>query len=247
MDGMTQTIAVTPVLHESAPGVRVRGTLAVVAGAGETARVYERFGRRIASDGYVVGVFETADASGAAAWLAAHDAAPRVLVGSDAGAAAVLALAVSAELDADGILVAGTPVAGVTDADAAASDRTACPLHLGVLAEPAARIESGGADASASTAAAVPDAADLARIALPVLAFHGGADPIAPLDDAVAALSAIPQLEVVEVVGGLHDALNDQTHRSVAARTVLWLERLRLGLIEGTGIQTPILREVQQP
>jgi hypothetical protein len=35
--------------------------------------------------------------------------------------------------------------------------------------------------------------------------------------------------ELVVITGGRPDALNDQTHRTVAATIVLFLERLRLG------------------
>lgn len=228
MDAMTAT-SVAPVLWEPPAAVRVRGTLAVVAGAGESARVYERFGRRISVDGYVVGVFETAHATDAAGWLAGAENAPRVLVGSDRGAAAVLALAASAEVD--GLIVAGVPVASGAEADAA--QRTACPVHLGVL---------GGDDARATAPAPevdVPEPAALAAITVPVLAIHGGADPVAPFATARDTLAVIPALELVETVDGLHDALNDQTHRSVAATVVLWLERLR-----GAGVHTPIVRTV---
>jgi len=231
MDAMTDTLA-APALHEPPAAVRVRGVLALVAGGGESARVYERFGRRIAADGYVVGVFETADAEAAAAWLAAREDAPRVLAGSDRGAAAVLALA-AAGAAVEGVVVAGLPAGGADDADADAAERTACPVHLGVLAEPAARA------AAPAIEVAVPDASALASVAVPVLAIHGGADTLAPLAAARDALAAIPSLELVETVGGLHDALNDQSHRSVAATIVLWLERLR-----GAGIDAPIVRAV---
>jgi alpha-beta hydrolase superfamily lysophospholipase len=228
------TSTLTAPAHWTPPvGVRARGTLALVAGAGESPRVYERFGRRIAADGYLVGVFEASDAADAAAWLADQDSAPRVLAGSDRGAAAVLALAV-ARSSVDGVIIAGTPVAGADDADARVESRTACPVHLGVLAG-----ESGpGGDHGDPHG--LPDAAALATIGVPVLAFHGGADEVAPFAEARAALSAIRGLELVETVGGLHDALNDQSHRSVAARVVLWLERLRTG-----APHDPIVRDAQ--
>ncbi len=233
------------VRHEPPAAVRTRGVLAVIAGAGESDRVYDRFGRRLCADGYLVGVFETSRAADAADWLAAGahgepaDHTPRVLIGSDRGAAAALALAARGAV-LDGVIVAGTPVGaeGSAAGDVAigaidASARTACPVHLGVL---------GGADAHAKTeapAVAVPDVDALRGIRVPVLAVHGGADTVAPFAAARAALAAIPSLELVETVGGLHDALNDQSHRSVAATVVLWLERLR-----GAGVCTPIVREV---
>lgn len=212
------------------PAARVRGTIALVTGRGELAPVYERFGRRLSADGYTVAVFE-ADADAAASWISAADA-PRVLAGSDTGAASILrALAQGAEADA--ALLAGTPV----DAAAAEPDdaeRTACPLHLGVLGTPESRT-------SAVAAEPVPDAADLAAVSVPVLAFHGAADPVSPIVEAAVVLGAVPDLELVETVDGLHDALNDQSHRSVAATIVLWLERLRTG-----DVREPVVRPHRQ-
>jgi len=229
MDPMTSTI-VSPAVHEPPAAVRVRGALAVVAGGGESARVYERFGRRLAVDGYVVAVFEAAASDEAARWLEAQEHAPRVLVGSDRGAAAVLALA-AAGARSDGVIVAGMP-AGERAPEADAAQRTACPVHLGVLGEAGARA------AAPAPAVAVPDAAVLSSIVAPVLAIHGGADQVAPFAAVRETLGALPDLELVETVDGLHDALNDQSHRSVAATIVLWLERLR-----ATGIHHPIVRK----
>lgn len=210
-----------------APPARVRGTLAVVTGRGERAPVYERFGRRLSADGYTVAVFE-ADADAASAWLAATDDAPRVLVGSDTGASSVLRV-LSQGAEAEGAIIAGAP----TDVDGAEPDdaeRTACPLHLGVLGAPESRT-------AVSAAESVPDSADLAAISVPVLAFHGTADAVSPLDEAAALLGAIPDFELIETVNGLHDAFNDQSHRSVAAEIVLWLERLR-----ANDVHEPVVR-----
>jgi len=216
------------------PPSRVRGTLALVAGRDETAAVYRRFGSRISADGYAVGVFGTADA--ASGWLSAQDDAPRVLVGSDTGASAVLTALTHGDV-ADAAIVAGV----VVDAERTPTDaeRTACPVHLGVLAE-----QHGASTGSATHDASDPEPveglpapADLAAIAVPVLAVHGGADPVSPFAQAAAALASIPDLEVVETVDGLHDALNDASHRSVAASIVLWLERLRAG-----DVHEPVVR-----
>lgn len=227
---MPDTLIDAPAVWTPPEHVRVRGTLALVAGAGESARVYERFGRRLASDGYVVGVFETADADPAAVWLDSQPGSPRVLVGSDAGAAAVLHLAVARPAVADGLVVAGLPV-GPSDADHEPAARTACPVHLAVLGEDTSRARS------AAPALAVPDAATLRTISAPVLAVHGGADSVSPIAAARLAYAALPAAELVETVDGLHDALNDQSHRSVAAAVVLWLERLR-----AAGVDEPIVR-----
>ncbi|KDA05999.1 lysophospholipase [Microbacterium sp. CH12i] len=215
------------------PAARVRGTLAVVTGRGERAAVYERFGQRISADGYTVAIFE-ADADAAAAWIETADA-PRVLVGSDTGASSVLRV-LTQGATADGAIIAGTPVDVDTDgaAQPADAERTACPLHLGVLGTDEARTAPVAVEP-------VPDAADLASIAVPVLAFHGGADTVALITEASALLNAVPDLELLETVGGLHDALNDQSHRSVAASIVLWLERLRSG-----DVHVPVVDALRQ-
>lgn len=218
-------------------GARVRGVIALLAGAAEAPRVYERFGRRLSADGYTVAVFDATQADAATTWLGRQEHAPRVLAGSDRGATAALTEAARGA-SVDGVVVAATPVGGADDASAAPEQRSACPLHLGVLAEPAARAAASAAPDS-STPIVVPERADLAAIAVPVLAIHGGADPIAPLAAVRDVLAAVPDIELVETVDGLHDALNDQSHRSVAATIVLWLERLR-----AAGVDRPIVREV---
>ena len=202
-----------------APPARIRGTLAVVTGRGERAGVYERFGRRLSADGYLVAVFEE-DVEAASAWLAQSTDGPRVLVGSDAGASAVLHVVVQGAA-VDAAVIAGTLVDAELDLPAD-EQRTACPLHLGVLAGEASA-------APLSAAEPLPAPADLAAIEVPVLAIHGGADAVSPLAQVITALRTVPDLEIVETVDGLHDALNDQSHRSVAASLVLWLERLRSG------------------
>lgn len=211
------------------PPARVRGTLAVVTGRGERARVYERFGRRVSADGYAVGIFEE-DVDAATGWLADATDGPVVLVGSDAGASAVLrVLAQGSAVDA--AIVAGILV-DAEGAVPAAEERTACPLHLGVLSTDASGTQQRETEP-------VPASADLAAIAVPVLAIHGGEDPVSPFAEAAAVLRTLPDLELVETVAGLHDALNDQSHRSVAAGIVLWLERLRTG-----DVHTPVVRTV---
>src|SRR5690606_3086827 len=152
-----------------------------------------------------IGVFDGADAGAAAAWLDEQPDAPRVLIGSDTGASAVLNALARGDV-ADAAIVAGVVVDSAHTPTAAG--RTACPLHLGVLAE-----NTHTAVAAAPTAAAeLPAAADLAAVAVPVLAVHGGADPVSPFAQAAAALAAIPDVEVIETVDGLHDALNDASH-----------------------------------
>lgn len=223
MDGMTTTSS--PALWT--PPARVRGTLAVVTGRGERAGVYERFGRRLSADGYVVAVFEE-DVDAATAWLSDAPDSPRVLVGSDAGASVVLRV-ITQGAAVEAAVIAGTLV----DAELplpSDDERTACPLHLGVLAAETSSDEVAAAEP-------LPAPADLAAIEVPVLVVHGGADAVSPLPRVIAALRTVPDIELVETVGGLHDALNDQSHRSVAASLVLWLERLR-----GGDVHAPVIR-----
>ncbi|MFC9839594.1 hypothetical protein ACFVKB_38280 [Rhodococcus sp. NPDC127530] len=123
------------------------------------------------------------------------------------------------------VIVAGLPVG--TDVPARSWDeeielRTGCPTHHGVLRSSAQGIFSGvDAITSADLTAAAPT--------VPVLAVHGSADGISPLDRAVAVYQGLPNAAVAVVEHGHHDILNDVTHRSVAATVILFLERLRLG------------------
>jgi hypothetical protein len=61
-----------------------------------------------------------------------------------------------------------------------------------------------------------------------ILGIHGADDQVSPLAQARARYATAPAAELVVINGGRHDALNDQTHRTVAATIVLFLERLRL-------------------
>src|SRR3954471_23465237 len=74
-------------------GITPRGTVIVAAGRGETAAAYERFGKRIAADGYrgrvLPDVTADLDASLAAAGKLLVDDAlpgPKTVVGADTGA-----------------------------------------------------------------------------------------------------------------------------------------------------------------
>jgi alpha-beta hydrolase superfamily lysophospholipase len=174
----------------------------------------------------------------------AAEVRPYVLVGSDAGALLAAGLVASGQVaQADALVLAGLPVppeptARVT-ADGAPADgapaagsweaeleaRTACPTHRGRLAGQGLR--------RGALYEPVPDGwaalADLGRITLPVLALHGAADSVSPLAGARERYAQAPRAELVSIAGGVHDVLNDATHRTVAATIVLFLERLRLG------------------
>jgi len=217
-------------------GVNPRGTLVVIPGRGEGPSVYERFGRRLAADAYRVRVVTDPVANEA---LAARQAiaelvdcaapGPWVLVGSDTGALLAAGLVASGRLtDVDALVLAGLPTAAERDAgswDDELDDRTSCPTHRG-------RLTASGLRRGALYEP-VPgrwlERAELSAITQPILGIHGGEDQVSPLAQARARYAAAPAAELVVITGGRHDALNDQTHRTVAATIVLFLERLRLG------------------
>jgi alpha-beta hydrolase superfamily lysophospholipase len=250
-------------LHQHAPatswtepdGIAPRGTLIVFPGRGELPGVYERFGRRIASDGYRVHAVTDPAAN---ATLAESQAArlagaavrgprPVVVVGSDTGALFAAGLVASGRLgDCDALVLAGLPIVwgapGATGGDphgpvlaglgtmagsweAELEARTACPAHRRRLAGPVLR--------RGALYDPVPDGwaerADLTAVRQPVLGVHGADDPVSPLPAARARYATAWHAELVSITGGRHDVLNDITHRTVAATIVLFLERLRLG------------------
>jgi len=133
------------------------------------------------------------------------------------------------ERTAAGPTGSGGPEAGVAPApdswEAELAARTACPTHRGRLASQGLR--------RGALYEPVPSGwdslADLARLEQPVLALHGAADPVSALADARERYAQAPRAELVSIAGGVHDVLNDATHRTAAATVVLFLERLRLG------------------
>lgn len=247
---MTVAGAVPVVASWTEPeGIRPRGTVVVVPGRGEHAGVYERFGRRIAADGYRVWavsdptVDEARTTSQVRALLQSAPSEetgetgppPRVLVGSDAGALFAAALAAAGEPGIDGLVLAGLPTPTVGGTATWADEltaRTSCPTHR-------ARLDGDAAVRRGTLGTPVPrewfDRARAAAITVPVLGLHGAVDTLSPLDAVRGWYASVPGAELVSITGGVHDALNDQTHRTAAATAVLFLERLRLGA-------TPIAR-----
>jgi alpha-beta hydrolase superfamily lysophospholipase len=221
-------------------GIAVRGTLVVVPGRGEQPAHYERFGRRVAADGYRVHAVPdptgptgpTTDAALTVSLIAGQlsGPGPRVVVGSDTGALFAAGLAGAGLLPGvDALVLVGLPTApsgrdpGTWDEEL--DVRTACPTHRGRLSGPGLRrgalyepVPEGWAER-----------ADLSAVTQPVLGIHGADDPVSPLAAARVRYAAAPAAELVAIAGGRHDALNDVTHRTVAATIVLFLERLRLG------------------
>ena len=216
-------------------GIAIRGTVLLLPGRGEHPGVYERFGTRLATDGYLV--FAPAEPASLGRRLTEEERAglvgPVVLAGSDTGALWALTLAARTQLPVAGLILAGIPDTQADDSgkpapatwDEELDARTACPsyrnrlgrdtkLQRGALARPIP-FELRGARG---------EAADLD---VPVLVLHGGDDRIASVTEAGALAARLRRVEFVTVAGGRHDVLNDITHRTVAARIVLWLERLR--------------------
>ena len=241
---MTATTERAAAANWSGPeGVAPRGTLIVIPGRGEGPDLYERFGRRIAADAYRVQAVAdpVADPALTTSQVLAITAEvrPYVLVGSDTGALFAAGLVASGQVTGvDAVVLAGLPTAeadpaGVGRAGAESADsweaelaaRTACPTHRGRLAGQGLR--------RGALFEPIPvgweSLADLGRLTVPVLGLHGTADPVSPLDAARERYRRAPRAELVSIAGGVHDVLNDITHRTVAATIVLFLERLRLG------------------
>jgi len=216
------------------PEAAVRGTVVVLVGRGENPGVYARFGRRLAFDGYAV-VVPQADASDAEVTTAlSAGQGARILLGSDAGA--LRAWTIAAATPPDALVLAALPLGDGGPApvghDAEIAARTACPIHRQVLdADP--DFEWGALDA---TLPPHPEALP----AVPTLVLHGEVDPIAPVE-AVRALTA----DVAVVRDGVHDVLNDQFHRIVAARIVTFLEGVAkgAGFAESTAPEAPRTRK----
>jgi alpha-beta hydrolase superfamily lysophospholipase len=223
--------------REPEAGPALRGTLIVLPVRGESPTVYERFGRRLSVDSYRVhAVTAPSEDPERVAGLVtallddADPALPRVLVGSDVGALYAAQWVARTRVDGvSGLILAGLPTVAVAGAaigwDEELQVRTACPTHQ-------ARISTGvvqPGQLSQAIAQELFEAARPQRIAVPVLGLHGGDDAISPLADARSWYEHVPRSELVSVTGGRHDALNDATHRSVAATVVLFLERLKLG------------------
>jgi pimeloyl-ACP methyl ester carboxylesterase len=221
-------------------GVAPRGTLIVIPGRGEGPELYERFGRRIAGDAYRVHAVAdpVADPALTASQVLAItvEVRPYVLVGSDTGALFAAGLVASGQVTGvDAVVLAGLPTAQAEPAgqarasaeswEAELAARTACPTHRGRLAGQGLR---RGA-LFEPIPAGWESLANLGRLGVPVLGLHGKADPVSPLDAARDRYRRAPRAELISIAGGVHDVLNDVTHRTVAATIVEFLERLRLG------------------
>ncbi|OEV08358.1 alpha/beta hydrolase [Streptomyces nanshensis] len=243
--GLTGAAGGTTHTWEPPSGIAPRGTLLVFPGRGEHGRVYERFGLRLAADGYVVhalgstpGLDATSALALATALAGPEPAVPVVLVGSDTGALQALQTVATADpgLPVEGVILAGTaPTAAAPgppqDAEGGPEPqdgwewelaaRTACPTHRRRLTDDAAFVRG---QLTTNVPAHLLDAA---RPALPALLLHGEADPVTPPEEIRELAAQLPRATLAVLHDGLHDVLNDAAHRTIAAAVVQWLERLR--------------------
>ncbi|MGP3534575.1 alpha/beta hydrolase [Microbacterium sp. RD1] len=206
------------------PPATVRGTVLLLPGRGDDPSYYRRLAARLAVDGYASRVapapVESA-ADVAALWEADPDAeGVRLVVGVDTSAGFLAAALAGGAVAPSGAVFAGTavPAGVVPEAGEELAARSACPIHRGVVER---------ADAAPLAASTIIPTWPEDAASVPVLAIHGGADTIAPLES-VSPLYDGWRADVVTVTGGLHDVLNDVHHRSVSAEIVAFLERLRL-------------------
>ncbi|WP_375424256.1 alpha/beta hydrolase [uncultured Friedmanniella sp.] len=221
------------VAFDEAPPLAPRGTVVVLLGRGEDPSVYERLGRRLSGDAWRVRVTSGHDdetVRSEVELLLADPAAvaPVVLLGSDSGAARAVRLAVGADVAAvvlGGLLPADGATASFGDFDAELVARTSCPAHRARLSADPAFVRN----ALAVTLSPEDLDAPLSAVGVPVLALHGGVDPIAPPDAAVARYRGAADVEVFTTTGGVHDVFNDITHRVSSALVVLFLERVKAG------------------
>ena len=247
-DSRADTSSVSSASWDEPEGVAPRGTLILLTGRGETAGTYVRFGRRVSADAYRVRIFEvdlddlSATRASVLELLADESLpAPRVLVGSDAGA--TLAAQWVHELPVQAAVLAGIAL----PADHSASSvewtdeleaRSACPAHRKVLSD-------DGSFEKGALARALPwETVSLTAPAQPVLVLHGRDDQVTSVGDALRPWVGAAGVQQHVVEGGRHDILNDITHRSVAATIVLFLERLKLAVAAGDAELPVIVRQV---
>lgn len=228
-------------------GLRVRGTVLVVPGRGETRATYTRFGARLAADAYRVRVVDpphvdAEDVTGSLTRFATElaDVLPRplVLVGADQGAAVVAALVAQGDTTADAVVLAGLPghAAGVTGGwDEELDVRTSCPAHRGVLTGDEA-VERGALGEPLPDD--LLDAAYETTADIPRLVLVGDADPLADREALARAVKSLPRARLSVVRGAHHDVLNDLQHRSVAAEVVSFLETLGNELVPVISVES---------
>ncbi len=232
-------------------GLRVRGTVIVMPGRGETRATYARFGSRLAYDAYRVRVVDPPDVdpADAATFLcelghrlsrAVADVAdelpdglvrPLALVGSDLGAAGISALVAAGDSSTvwwpQALVLAALPGYGAPRQggwDEELDLRTHCPVHRSVLSSDASVRRGALAD---PLPRALLDAVYGSTAETPQLLLAGEADSLADRSALAGAAKTLPTARLVVVRRAHHDVLNDLQHRSVAAEIVAFLEAVR--------------------
>jgi len=96
------------------------------------------------------------------------------------------------------------------------------PFYLdGLENDPLAFVDADGATLSRELDKAWDRlGSQLPKLAVPTLALHGSADPIAPVDAVRAYARQIDLLQLREFPAGKHDIINDVAHREVASAIV---------------------------
>ncbi|NEA43235.1 alpha/beta hydrolase [Streptomyces sp. SID11385] len=233
-----------PIDFHAPEGLLTRGTVLVVPGRGETPETYRRLGARLAFDAYRVRVVEppgTLTSRQLADALPEERAAPVVLLGADAGAAALAALYAHDDAPAaDALILAGLPAPAPRAAEAATWDdelgiRTACPTHRGRLSEDTGVRRGALAE---PVPLALLAAAYAARPTVPTLLLSGERDPLADHTALAELAASLDRARLALVRGAHHDVLNDLQHRSVAAEAVGFLETLREDLVPRVAVQS---------
>jgi alpha-beta hydrolase superfamily lysophospholipase len=161
---------------------------------------------------------------------AAEPDSPLVLAGHSLGGVAAAVSALRASAHYDGLVLSGTPLSplewivalgeeGNGDLTLDPSDLSSDLFYLDELEnDPLAFTSAAGAQ---SLLDVLPPAwiefeQGLGDVSLPILFVHGGDDPIAPVSDARAWSSRVPNGRIAEFAGARHDVLNESVHREVA-------------------------------
>ncbi|SNQ45950.1 Alpha/beta hydrolase family [Frankia canadensis] len=188
-------LPVSPVRGSSGPAdgsrVDIRSTVAVLMGRGENADAFTELADRLALDGHRLTVVPDGAHRIPAVVETRVPGVPFVLLGSDTGALAALAMVGSPAVRPDGLILLGLPL-----------------LHVPVA----------GLPVEEPSPRTLPD--------LPILLMHGADDEVSPLPLVRMTTRTAPRAELGVTPGG-HDLLAGPGRRSVAARTVLFLESLR--------------------
>ncbi len=223
---------------EIEPTTARRGTIIVLHGRGENPNVFERFGHRLAFDGYrvVVPSAEQHNTEFVSNYVGLGE--PLILIGHDVGA--VRAWQISLTIRIDALIISGAPVEstqiGGGGRDVELEARTACPIHRARLLGDA-HFEWGTLDSPIRLE--FPAQAPT----VPALFVHGAADTISGVSALVSLADRVTDREVAVYVDGRHDILNDKMHRSVAARIILFVETV----CKGNSFHEPLRVDSAQP